>query len=260
MKKVLCINHNIEGFKNKIAQKPVYGMFSKTCDPSFVEAVGYAGYDYIILDIEHGPNSLEALQNLIRAAQVSNIFPIVRVKENDNNCIGEVLDIGAAGIQVPQVMSSNDVLRIMKHAKFTPKGSRGICRFVRAANYSATNRFEYFDKANSTLVIAQLEGKDALINLQSILDVAGIDIVFIGPYDLSQSMGCPGEVDHPVVEEKMLEITNECIKRNIHVGTFVDSIDAAHKWERVGIRYIAYSVDIGIFYDACKSTLNLLNK
>ena len=250
------LNKEIREFKVKIKNGAVYGLFSKTNDPGMIECIGYAGFDYIILDLEHGPNSVETLQGLIRAAQVSNILPIVRVKENNDSIIGEVLDIGAAGIQVPQVKSRVDAQRVVNLARFAPDGMRGICRFVRAAQYSSMDRFEYFKAANEALVIIQLEGDEAINNLDEILDVKGIDIVFIGLYDLSQSLGIPGQINHPSVYKAMKKIINKCTDKGIYTGTFTDTIENVTKWKNSGVQYIAYSVDMGLFYDKCKQIIS----
>lgn len=106
--------------------------------------------------------------------------------------ISEVLDIGTGGIQVPQIVNALDAQKVIKQAKFAPKGMRGVCRFVRAAGYSSKDRYTYFREADETLVILQLEGKEALENMDEIIEVEGIDVIFIGPYDLSQSLGVPG--------------------------------------------------------------------
>lgn len=246
------ITEEIRNFKKKIAEKPVIGPFSKTEDPAFIEAMGYAGLDFVILDLEHGPNTIKSLQNLVRAAQISGLFPIVRVKEDQASVIGEALDIGAGGIQVPQITSAEDARKVIKLAKFAPEGMRGVCRFVRAAQYSSMDRFEYFKESNEAVIILQLEGEEAIVNLDEILEVPGIDIIFIGPYDLSQSLGVAGQVDHPLVSKKMKEIIEKCLLKNIVVGTFVDNADGARKWKDLGVRYISYSVDVGIFYEKCK--------
>lgn len=244
--------NEIREFKEKLKNRSVYGLFSKTNDPGMVETAGYAGFDFIILDLEHGPNSVESIQNLLRAAQISHILPIVRVKEENPSVIGEVLDIGIAGIQIPQVTNAQTAKKTVKLAKFAPEGERGVCRYVRAAKYSSMDRFEYFKTANEALIIIQLEGKEALDNLDEILEVPGIDIVFIGPYDLSQSLGVLGKIDDPIVENKMREIIEKSSVKGVHVGTFVETIEGAKKWKTTGVKYIAYSVDMGLFYDQCK--------
>lgn len=252
------ITKEIERFKQKIKERAVLGPFSKTCDPAFIEILGYAGFDFVILDLEHGPNSVQTLQNLIRAAQVGGLFPIVRVKEEPLSLIGEVLDIGAGGIQVPQITNPHEAEKIIQLAKFAPQGMRGVCRFVRAANYSSMDRFQYFKAANESIIILQLEGAEAIGNLDKILEVKGIDIIFIGPYDLAQSLGVPGQINHPRVESSMKEIVGKCLQKDIVVGTFVDTVENALKWKKLGIKYLSYSVDVGIFYEQCNTIVDQL--
>lgn len=246
-------------FREKLKELAV-GIFSKTCDPAFVEIMGYAGLDYVIIDLEHGPNTIQTAQNLIRAAQIGGVFPIVRVKENCESVMGEALDIGAGGLQIPQISSKSEARAAIERVKFYPEGRRGVCRFVRAASYSAKDRFEYFNDANKSVIILQIEGKEGIDNIDGILDVPGIDAVFLGPYDLSQSLGLTGQVSHPAVEEKMLDIIKKCNERNITAGTFADTPENAKKWRKNGIKYIAYSVDVGIFYNAVRDLADQLKK
>ena len=240
----------INRFKEKLKSDGVVGIFSKTCDPGFIETLGYAGADYVIIDLEHGPNSVQSVQNLIRGAQIAGIMPIVRVKESCASVMGEVLDIGAGGIQVPQITNRAEAEAVINRTKFSPMGERGVCRFVRAAKYSAKDRFEYFKDENEKVTILQIEGQEGIDNIDEILTVDGIDVLFIGPYDLSQSLGVPGEIDNPRVEKKMIEIIEKCKAKNITVGTFVDTPENAIKWKKLGVKYISYSVDMGIFYEA----------
>lgn len=249
----------IRNFKRKLHAEGVIGIFSKTCDPAFIEVMGYAGADYVIIDLEHGPNSVQSVQNLVRGAQVSGLMPIVRVKESCASVMGEVLDIGAGGIQVPQIGSKEEAEAVIKRTKFSPLGERGVCRFVRAAQYSAKDRYEYFKDANEAVIILQIEGQRGIDNLDEIISVKGIDAIFIGPYDLSQSLGVPGQIDHPTVEAKMLEIVKKCDSLGVTVGTFVDTIENAKKWKALGVKYISYSVDMGIFHDAVKELITKIN-
>lgn len=240
------------GFRSKlVAGDNVFGPFMKSGDPAFVEVAGYAGFDFVILDMEHGPSSVESMQNNVRAAIIAGALPIIRVERCDEVAIGKALDIGALGVQVPQIENADQARAAVKAAKFHPLGARGVCRFVRAANYSSLDKFEYFKSANETMVILQLEGKEALDNVDAILAVDGIDLVFIGPYDLSQSLGVPGQIDHPMVADTMRYIVQKAKDRGIAVGTFVDTLANLSKWKSVGIQYLSYSVDVGIFYEAC---------
>jgi 4-hydroxy-2-oxoheptanedioate aldolase len=246
-----------EIFREKLKTQAV-GIFSKTSDPAFIEIMGYAGLDYVIIDLEHGPNTIQTAQNLIRAAQVSGIFPIVRVKESCGSVMGEALDIGAGGLQIPQITTKAEAEAVMNRVKFHPDGNRGMCRFVRAAEYSAKDRFEYFADANKSVMILQIEGKEGIENIDGILSVKGVDVIFVGPYDLSQSLGLPGQVDHPLVEEKMLEIVKKCEEKNITVGTFADTPENVAKWRKNGVKYISYSVDVGIFHNAVRDLVKTL--
>jgi len=246
------ITESIRQFKKKLRDSYVVGPFSKTSDPAFIEIMGYAGWDFVIMDLEHGPTSVETVQNLIRAAQVANILPIVRVKENTPPVIKEVLDIGAGGIHVPQITNVRAAKEVMALAKFAPAGMRGFDRFSRAANYSSMDKFQYFKEANEALIVLGLEGTEAIENVDEIIALEGIDVVFAGPYDISQSLGITGQFDHPRVDAKVREIVDKCAPKGIAVGNFVETIESAKKWRDLGVKYICYSVEVGIFHDACR--------
>lgn len=249
----------LEIFKEKLAAgNSVFGPFMKTGDAALVECVGCTGFDFVILDMEHGPVDFFSLQNLIRAAEGVGIIPIVRTCDSSEVSIGKALDLGAKGIQVPQVQSVEEAKRIIKVAKFFPDGERGVCRFVRAANYSSIPRDDYFRQANENLVILQIEGKHVLDQLDQILKVKGLDILFIGPYDLSQSFGIPGQISHPLVIEAIRKIVEQAKQMGVITGVFCDTFEAAALWHKVGIQYLSYSVDMGIFTEACKVIVDKL--
>jgi 4-hydroxy-2-oxoheptanedioate aldolase len=244
--------------REAMSQRVVVGTFSKSSDPAFIEIIGHSGFDFVVLDLEHGPNSVQSLQNLIRAATVTDLLPIVRVREQNPSLISQVLDVGAGGIQVPNISGKGDAQGVVQASRFAPQGMRGVCRFVRAADYSSLDRYDYFARANTTLIVLQLEGAEALRNIRDILTVPGVDIIFIGPYDLSQSLGVPGDVDNPRVTEAMSRIAEECLKHNVVVGTFVDTIEGARKWCAAGVKYLCYSVDVGLFTEKCRETVHSL--
>jgi 4-hydroxy-2-oxoheptanedioate aldolase len=238
-------------------QKFAVGPFLKLPSPAVVEIMGLSGFDYVIVDCEHGPLNVLAAEDMVRAAHLTGIAAVIRVTENNPAMISRALDIGADAVQVPQVSCRADAEKVVKAAKFSPEGERGVCRFVRAAGYTSIEKSEYFKKANrDTMVIIHIEGQEGIKNLDDILEVDGIDIVFIGPYDLSQSLGLPGQVNNPEVEKKMVEVINKAAAKGKWVGTFVDDVETGHKWINLGVQYISYSVDVGIIYEACKKTVN----
>lgn len=253
------MNHILKEFKRRLSSgEAVYGPFMKTGDPAFVEACAFAGFDFMILDMEHGPNSLETTQNLVRAAIVGGALPVIRVRDRQAESISQALDIGALGIQVPQLTSPEEVREVIKAARFVPDGQRGVCRFVRAANYSSMPRESYFKEANEALIILQVEGKEAILNIDAILDEKGYDVLFVGPYDLAQAMGIPGQTDHPDLKSEIRKLLGKARKKNCSLGIFTDTIEAAREWKRLGVSYISWNVDVGIFYTACHESLRII--
>lgn len=255
------MKESLQIFRDKLKNgECVYGPFMKTGDPMFVEAAGLAGFDFIILDTEHGPVSIENQQNNIRAAEARGTVPIIRLKDKAENTIGRALDIGAYGIQVPQIKTADEARDVVKYAKFYPYGMRGVCRFVRAADYSVIDRNEFFESSRDVLIILQLEGIDAIQNLDEILTVEGVDILFIGPYDLSQSLGLPGRVNNPKVVEAMKRIVEKASAAGKIIGCFVDTPEDLEMWRELGLQYLSYSVDVGIFIDACRKLTEKFNR
>lgn len=249
----------IKKFLQKLEGSTI-GCFSKTNDSSFVEAMAVAGLDFIILDMEHGPISTDVLKHHIMALKGTDTLGLVRVEGHDSHLIGKALDLGADGIQVPSISSFEQAREVLKQAKFHPAGERGVCRFVRAAEYSNTEKKEYFIESNKSLVILQLEGKQGLEAFDQIIELEGVDIIFIGPYDLSQSLGVPGEIEHSIVVEEISKMVEKAAARNVKLGTFCDSVEQYTKWKKHGMNYLAYSVDIGLFLDKLKEIKSLNNE
>lgn len=238
----------------------VAGIFSIIPAPELVEIAGLAGLDFIVIDREHGGCSRESMTDMLRAATSAEISPVVRVKENSSAAILEALDSGAAAVQIPQVGNKKEALKACAAARFYPKGTRGLNPYVRSAGYSARSKTDYVNTSNDdTAVIVQIEGAEGVRNLSEILGVKEIDVIFLGPYDLSQSLGIPGQVDHPSVSERMGRVIDEAKQAGVVVGTFVDSSEKAARWIEMGVRYITISVDSGIFLNACRAITRSLS-
>lgn len=246
-------NMNIE-FKKKLTSK-VFGVFSKTIDPGVVESIGYSGMDFVILDQEHGNVPNHVLENLIRAAELSELMPIVRVSELNNNYISSALDLGAGGVQIPNISNANQVKDAIKFSKFHPIGERGVCRFVRSANYGTKDKKEYFADSNESVLIIQVEGQEGVNNIDEILAIEGFDVLFVGPYDLSQSLGVPGDVTNKIVLDAIKRISIKAKKKGVILGTFCDTIEMAKLMLSMGINYLSYSVDMNIYTNACKNII-----
>ncbi|MEM6678013.1 MAG: aldolase/citrate lyase family protein [Pseudomonadota bacterium] len=226
------------------------GIFCKTTDSAMIEAAALAGLDFVILDREHGPSDWHQVQQHIRAARLGGAMPIVRVSALDHHAIGMAYDLGAEGVQVPNIATPDQARRAVEAARFHPIGARGICRFVAAAGYGSVDKAEYFARENRKTLILQVEGAEGVARIDEILAVEGVDVLFIGPYDLSQSVGTPGEITSPAVLEAISRISSAARARNRALGIFCDTPALLAEARRQAVAYVAYSVDVSIFRDA----------
>ena len=243
----------VHRFKEQLnTDSGVFGPFMIGTDPAFVESAGYAGYDFVLLDMEHGTTPFETLPHLIRAANVAGVMPLIRVPRGSDIWIDQALDVGAGGVMIPQIDTAEQAKAAVAAAKFAPMGNRGTCRFVRSACFGGVLGAEYFQKAQETVVIVQAEGRKAVENLDKILDVEGIDIVFVGPYDLSSSLGIIGQIDHPLVMECIQDICKRASAKGVKVGCFADNVQSAKRLRSMGVRFLGYSCDTAIFQNAAR--------
>ncbi len=223
---------------------PLIATFSIIPSVEVVELIGLAGFDAVILDIEHGAHGSEALGPLILAAKARGIYPLVRVRSSDPTGIAAALDAGAAGVIVPQIGSITEAEQAVRAARFAPDGNRGANPFVRGADYSG--RLEWFAEANRDVaVLLMIEGKGGLADLDQIAALAHLDGIFIGPMDLSHAFGVPGEVTHPEVVAAIRTVIAECRRRGIAAGIFAGTPEAAKRWFGEGVGFAGVGVDTG---------------
>jgi len=185
--------------------KPAFGVSVMFPSPQVVEMVGRLGFDWVLIDCEHGGISPESVELMAMAAESSGITAIARPPINSPEAILQVMDRGVLGVQVPHVNTAADAQRAVEAVKFHPLGTRGLAARTRPARYGfGLSKADYVEEANrETLVCIQLEEAEALRNLDEILAVEGVDVFFVGPSDLSQSMGYPGRPDVPEVRMAM---------------------------------------------------------
>ena len=225
------------------------GTFQVIDSPMVSEIVGLSGMDFTIIDQEHGPITAETSVGMCAAAAQGGAAPIVRVRENSEGEVQRALDVGAAGVEIPQIETREDAEAAVEHARFSPLGSRGLSPYTRAAGYNGGP--DYTDTQNEEVtVIVHIEGERGVENLDEIMAVEGIDVLFLGPYDMSQSIGIPGQVRHERVEELMDEVCERAGEAGKIVGTFADDPEMARRWIDVGAQYIALLEDAPILMDA----------
>ena len=244
--------HNNNNWLN--SKKTVVGPFIRIAKPEIVEMVGLAEFDFAVLDLEHGGMvQMNDIYPLILAAQNKGLKLIARTPGNNEIYIKWLLDLGIDGLQIPHIKTANDAQNAVNFAKFSPIGERGLCRFVRSANYSHTEKEKYIQSANeNSLIILQIEGLEGVKNIDKICNVSNIDIIFIGPYDLSQSMGLTGQIWHPKVINQIKKIITICQKKKIHTGIFTDTPEGVKYWQNLGINYINYRIDTEMFLNSIK--------
>jgi 4-hydroxy-2-oxoheptanedioate aldolase len=188
--------------KEKLAAgEPAFGVSVMIPSPQIVEMIGAAGFDWVLLDCEHGTLTLESVELMAMAAEACGITPIARPATRSAEHILQVLDRGVMGVQVPHVNTAAQAREVVAAVKFHPAGQRGLAAGTRAARYDAHGSLAEFVKAanDATLIAIQLEEQAAIDNLDALLQVPGIDVFFIGPSDLSQSLGHPGDPQAPPV-------------------------------------------------------------
>lgn len=230
--------------KNEVKQKltngeKVLGCFVGTYSPNLVELIGYAGFDFIVIDDEHGAFSHSEIENMIRAAESVNVVPIVRVSY-DPSSIQKALDRGAKGIQVPMVNTREEAEEAVKKAKFPPRGLRGAAYSHRAARFGKDSGKPFFDASDENiLVIPHIETLEAAENFTEIMSVEGIDLAFIGTTDLSVNMGFKEHgPKHPEVQKVVNKVYKIAKAKNIMIGTVAADSSNVQDAYTSGAKYV----------------------
>ena len=230
---------------------PTFGPVLGLNASGICEILGHAGFDFCLIDLEHGSINLETAENMVRATETAGMASLIRVAHNRPELISQALDLGPTGVHIPTISTSEEAQQAVWASKFAPLGERGVNPAVRAARYSADQPI-YFNKANKETIIAlAIEGTKGVDNIGDILRIKGIDALFVGPYDLSQSMGIVGQVTHPKVVEKIQDIIALAKQAEVAVGVFTDTPQAAREWARQGVLYCCLGLVAKMFYQAC---------
>ncbi len=233
----------------------VYGCFVRYPNAALVEVLGYCGWDFIVFDGEHGTIEPGDCEQMARAAELQGVTPMVRVPVNQPHVILRFLDTGAQGLHVPMVRSAADAEAVLQSVKYQPRGSRGLAA-VRAADYAQRAPLgQYIVQANTeTLVVVHIETGEAVDRLSEIVCIDGLDVVFLGPTDLSNSLGFPGDLQHPKVQAAFQRFVETVAGSGPALGIMVPNAESARQWRARGARYIAVGLE-AVLNPACKSYL-----
>jgi 2-keto-3-deoxy-L-rhamnonate aldolase RhmA len=237
-------------------EKTMIGTLLSISAPQVAEIIAMSGFDWVFIDMEHSGISLESVQNAIQIME-GKILTIVRVPGNDEVWIKRILDTGCDGILVPMVNSAAEARRVVQASKYPPEGRRSV-GLARAHKYGASFK-EYVENANRDLLIMiQCEHKDAVKNFDDILKVDGIDSVFIGPYDLSASMGLTGQISHPDVLASIGQVKDKCRKAGMPYGIYSSNIDDMISEIKTGCTFLLSGVDANMLLNAYGDLLRKL--
>ncbi|MCK4923205.1 MAG: hypothetical protein KAS71_19290 [Bacteroidales bacterium] len=236
-------------------------IISEVRNPNIAYLLAQCGFEYFIIDNEHGTYSFEDISNIIAAARGADISVIVRIPEISRENILKPLDSGAAGLLVPMVNTAAEAEEVVQHAKYPHMGKRGVALRRAHSLYAKINAVDYLQKANDdTFIAVQAETTQSVENINEIASVEGVDCVFCGPFDLSVSLGIPGQIDHPLEIEAIEKIASACKKHNKIAGILMFDQEMLTKWINKDFRFAVYSSDITMLADnAAKAVKELKN-
>ncbi len=234
-------------------------ILSEVRNPNIAYMLAQCGFEFFIIDNEHGAYSSETVSNMIAAARGAGLAAIVRIPEIRRESILKPLDSGATGLLVPQVHTVEQAQEVIHHSKYPPAGNRGVALRRAANRYARVNAAEYLQRANEdTFIAVQAESEQAIENVDAIAAVQGVDCVFVGPFDLSVSLGIPGQVNHPREVEAIDKVLAACQRQQKASGILLFEPDRLSEWIRKGVRFATYSSDISLLADAAAQAVTAI--
>jgi 2-keto-3-deoxy-L-rhamnonate aldolase RhmA len=234
---------NMSNWKEQMKERTLYGCFVTFASPDIAEMTAMMGFDFLLLDNEHGVIEQSTLVDMVRASQLRGVPAVIRCTMKEYDHIQKALDFGANGIQLPLMNTAEDAKRIVDMANYFPEGHRGTAYLPRASQYGMVqDKRAYLKMANERkLLSCQVETKQAVENLDALLAVDGIDVYFVGPGDLAASY------NEPTCSPHMLEITEDVIRRIVAAGKiagyYVGTPEQAKQAESWGARYLVTAVN-----------------
>jgi 2-keto-3-deoxy-L-rhamnonate aldolase RhmA len=233
------------------------GTWLSSTSPIIAEALGHAGFDWAVVDMEHSPLDLMPMVHMLQALGNTRTCGVVRVPWNDAVIVKRVLDAGATTLLFPFVQDADEAARAVAATRYPPAGQRGISGMTRASKFGATTNY-LAGAADQMGVIVQLETTQALAQLEAIAAVDGVDALFIGPADLSASMGHLGEFTHPEVMRTIGDAVGRCKALGKPVGTVGATPEVVTQYRAMGFDYLAVSSDMGLLMGGARAALGAL--
>lgn len=235
--------------KEKLSQgKNILGTWCELPSSEVVNVLSKAGLDFVIIDMEHGAMDFEQAGQMVMAAQAEGCCPLVRVSRNDESDILRALEIGSSGILVPHISSVADRENVVRYAKFAPIGNRSFNPFTRAGGYGV-QPFDLNKQNDETLTAVMIEDKNGIVNLKDIINDDSIDMVYIGAYDLSVSLGVAGDTSNKIVLTELENMVKIIRAAGKSVGCMFRSERELEFYKRIGVQFLCYKVDTSVIFD-----------
>jgi len=222
----------------------VIGTWSSLSSPNAVSVLGATDLDFVVIDMEHGSMSFETVENMVRAAEASDIAPIVRVCDDHEQTLLRALETGVRSVMVPHISTAENAARIAKCCRYYPSGNRGLSPYTRVHNFTHIDISDSLQKENEeTLVGILVEGEQGLSNLDKIVKVEGIDLIYLGLFDICQSVGLPGQIDHPKVLKEIERCCDLIQSSGISAGCMSTNVQSIKILKKINYKFIAYLND-----------------
>jgi 2-dehydro-3-deoxyglucarate aldolase/4-hydroxy-2-oxoheptanedioate aldolase len=243
-------------FKARVATGEVtYGTFIGLASPVAVEIAAIAGVDWVLLDLEHGAGGEEQVGPTVLASGAYGVPTLVRVESEERIRIGRVLDAGVAGVMVPRVENVNQVKEVVKHMSTPPYGDRGVATYNRSARWGRD--LEFLNGPSKATCIIQIETNGALDSVDEIAAVEGVDVLFIGPADLSFALGVPRDFKSPKFIAALEKVLAACNKNKVAAGILAFTPEAAVEYKNMGFKFIAINSDSTLLAGAITNSLEI---
>ncbi|MCA9133508.1 MAG: hypothetical protein KDA45_10155 [Planctomycetales bacterium] len=230
--------------REQFGRRVLAGTFLNLGSAAAVEIAAETGFDWLLIDLEHGSGSLADLRGMLLACRGSATAPVVRIRSVEPDTVKFVLDSGAAGIMFPFISSPEEAKRAVDCVKYPPRGTRGVAGIIRATHYGR-NWQQYFAEANEqSLVVVQIETPTAVEAAVDIAGVEGVDVLFVGPLDLSVSMGCPGDFTQPHFVRALEKVVAACRAKGKPCG-ILSRPELVQQHIELGFQFLALGSDSG---------------
>lgn len=231
----------------------VFGLLNSVPSPWLVEMMGYAGYDFVILDMEHLAVNPETVEHLVRAAECAGLVPLIRVPACVPDAITRALDSGAMGVVVPRVNHPEQARQAVRASRYYPMGERGITG-GRTTGFGTLDLPSYMERANrEVLVVLMIEDREGVERIEEILAVPGIDWILEGAMDMSQSYGVPGQPQHPDVRAALSHVADACHRHDVEFCAIPRLPEQAAQWRERGVRAMLLGEDRGLLFRQLKA-------